>query len=246
MTSAEKEVIAQRNKNAVPDIIAIDPNGKKYKFNSLSETEEFVKCGPLFKQLPDDGMPYKGQKLAKKNWIFYKDIPNKKRAGIIKSLRKEIVESLKPVKLKQPWRSPIWRASPEGQVYMAELEKRRNAPNKKNKRVMTPDGMFETNKLAADFYNINTATFGGRKREYPELYYNCDADGKRITDQVQQNKAIRSGRYGRKVVTPDGIFDSADKAGKYYNVTHATIRNWIKNKSDFYWGELNDYSIINK
>ena len=55
---------------------------------------------------------------------------------------------------------------------MAELNKRRNAPNKKSKKVMTPDGIFDTNKAAAEFYGITPASFHSRKMHNPCTYYN--------------------------------------------------------------------------
>lgn len=183
-TDAAKQLYAKTaelNKERVPNVVAISPEGKKHVFASLSECEEFVNCGPLFTHLPHDGMPYKGIRKSKKNWIFYRDVPNKKREVELKRLLKIVDAKVNPV-LKRPWNSSIWRATPEGQKYMAELQKRRDQPNKKDKRVMTPDGIFDTNKAAADHYGITPSSMYHRKIYVStrDTYYNCDEHGNRI------------------------------------------------------------------
>lgn len=179
LTQSQKELWAQRNKNAVPDVIAISPEGKSYKFNSLAEVEEYLKCGPLFIVVPDDGMPYRGERRSKKNWIFYRDIPNKNRFAELKRLRK-LVKEKTDTTLKMPWRSSKWRATPEGQKYLAELAKRRAQPNKKNKRIMTPDGMFESQQDAIRHYGFNPSTLRYKMTHYPESFYNCDENGNKL------------------------------------------------------------------
>lgn len=181
-TDAAKKIYeqtAQRNKELVPNVVAISPEGKKHVFASLQETEEFLNCGPLFTHVLDDGMPYRGERRAKKNWIFYRDIPNKHRPKELKRLS-EMVKEKTNTTLSMPWRSSKWRATPEGQKYMAELEKRRSEPNKKNKKVKTPDGIFDTNVEAAKYYGVTPASFSSRKKHNPDLYYNCDDNGKPI------------------------------------------------------------------
>jgi hypothetical protein len=170
---------AELNRKRVPDVIAISPEGKKHVFVSLTECEKFLNCGPLFKHLPEDGMPYRGERRAKKNWIFYRDIPNKNRKAELKQLSKIVDAKVNPV-LTHPWRSATWRASPEGQKYLAELQKRRDQPNKKDKKVMTPDGIFNTNKAAAEHYGITPASFHSKKMHNKDTYYNCDEHGNRI------------------------------------------------------------------
>lgn len=168
--------VSQTNKDKVPNLIAISPAGEKYTFASMQEAEEALGCGPLFLRVPADGMPYKGIRKKKKNWIFYRDIPNKNREEELTRLRKIINDKINPI-LTQPWRSPNWRKSEEGQLYFKKKKELRKNVKPHKKMVKTPDGIFKTNKLAADYYGITPASFNSRKMHNPTKYYNCDQDG---------------------------------------------------------------------
>lgn len=94
-------------------------------------------------------------------------------------------------------------------------------------RVMTPDGIIHGYVETCKHYNITKGALRDRMYYNPEQYYYCDENGKRIerrtiSDTSNYKKAARK-KY-KRIMTPDGEFESLRHAREYYNKSGATIR----------------------
>ena len=93
--------------------------------------------------------------------------------------------------------------------------------------IMTPDGIIHGYTATCKHYNISIGALRDRMYYNPEEYYYCDENGNRtqprtIVDTSNYKKAAKK-RY-KRIMTPDGEFESLRHAREYYNKSGSTIR----------------------
>lgn len=117
----------------------------------------------------------------------------------------------------------------------AEIREKISGKNhEKSVKVHTPLGWFNSVREAAKAHNISHPIISkkckSKKFFHSEYYYETNFEDKfENTDRAKH--------LGKKVVTPDGVFNSVREAGAFYKVYHSTISKWCKSKPDFYYLE---------
>ena len=111
--------------------------------------------------------------------------------------------------------------------------------HEKSRKVHTPLGWFNSVREAGKAHNISHPIISKKCRSdkfyYSEYYYE---------NKIEKTEINNKGRHlGKKVVTPDGTFNSVREAGAFYKVYHSTISKWCKTNPNFYY--LED-SVCNK
>lgn len=123
------------------------------------------------------------------------------------------VKDIDPEKRREAQLASWAKRKSEGDV--SHLTNRATHP--KAKSVMTPEGLFESAALAADYYRIDHSF--AQKKARKEL------DGWRYVEKRsmdKKKKVVKVERRNREVVTPQGIFPSCAAAGLHYGVVRQT------------------------
>jgi hypothetical protein len=111
----------------------------------------------------------------------------------------------------------------------------------RSRKVKTPAGIFDKLKDAADFYEVST----GSIKNYINGQFVKDWFKPHLESKGVKFKGLKPLGFKwigevekelgpKKIQTPDGIFNSAEEAGLFYNITGAAIRHRIKSQPDKY------------
>lgn len=111
----------------------------------------------------------------------------------------------------------------------------------RSRKVQTPAGIFDKLKDAANYYEVST----GSIKNYINGQFVKDWFKPHLESKGVKFKGLKPLGFkwigdakkelgAKKIQTPDGIFNSAEEAGKFYNITSAAIRHRIKSQPDKY------------
>ena len=162
-----------REERGVPSMF-ISPDGKEHKFQSGGEVNEFFGFNAAVH------VPLKGAKRVErkelKNWIVIR-LDGSATNDQIEKLKQQVYLKLNPVNKErdiEAWANKMesWRQSEAGKQEKIQRKEIAKTMGKKNARpIMTPDGQFESQALAAKFYGINSGSMSQRVRDHPSKYY---------------------------------------------------------------------------
>lgn len=111
----------------------------------------------------------------------------------------------------------------------------------RSRKVKTPAGVFDKLKDAAEYYGVATGSIknyikGQQVKEWfkPQL----EAKGVKFNGLVpigfEWLGDMKQELGAKKIQTPDGIFENAEEAAIFYNISSAAIRHRIKSQPDKY------------
>ena len=92
--------------------------------------------------------------------------------------------------------------------------------------VITPLGRFGSVREAARAHNVNHSVIskkaGSNQMMHQGYYYEDEGDHKKT------ERSMKGRHRGKRVHTPEGVFESVRAAGAHYKVYHSTISKWCK------------------
>jgi len=162
-------------------VVVVDTANTRYEFNSVAECSEYFKSpviqGASLAWFPADGSIKLSERRKFKNWAFYRPLLDINYEKEIDQMRQAKIDHCNSKQLeyrkRKAKKAHDFSNSPAGQKRkQQQYANAGNAARKANsKRFVTPDGIFNSQTEAANFYKITKGSMASRQRHNPTLYY---------------------------------------------------------------------------
>lgn len=241
--------IAKRNDNGWYEKNNARLNDPEYVAKLAKSLQESAAVKAAGKIRANDPMWIKNQKEGCQQYINSPDfVPSygmlgKKRSDESKAKGsqslKGLVKPLEGNKKISEWRKKNFK--PTAESIEKSASKIRGVPTDKNRPVKTPAGRFDRIRDAAEYYGVSTGTI---KNFCNKIRTKDHMKPRLIEKGVKFNKdgiiigfsfvnSVDIDMSGKKVKTPDGIFENVKAAAEFYNISTPAIRYRIKHQDAY-------------